>query len=79
MNDRTFDGSDGSAEPKRLTAAAFADLGQGQIAYVKALVTDAGTLWAIHGANGDPLAVMDSRDIALAALRQNDLEAFGVH
>ncbi len=79
MNDRTFDGSDRAAAASLLTATAFADLGQGQIAYIKALVTDGGTMWAIHGANGDPLAVMDSRDVALAALRQNDLEAFGVH
>lgn len=63
----------------QMSAAALSELGQGQIAYIKPLATDAGTLWAIHAANGDPLAVLESRDIALAALRQNDLEPFGIH
>lgn len=69
----------GSAAARRMSVAALTELGQGQIAYVKPLVTDAGTLWAIHSASGEPLAMMESREVALAALRQNDLESFGTH
>jgi hypothetical protein len=72
-------GGTSAAADMPMTTATFTDLGQGHVAYIKKLVTEAGTLWAIHAANGEPLAVMESRDVALSVLRQNDLEPTGLH
>lgn len=79
MTNTNSDAQSRSDGARQMSPAALAELGQGQIAYIKLLVTEAGKMWAVHAANGDPLAVMESRDVALAALRQNNLEAFGTH
>ncbi|RMG09395.1 MAG: DUF1150 family protein [Planctomycetota bacterium] len=55
-------------------------LGLQQIAYVKPIKDgDETTVFAIHAADGTQLAVLPNRDIALAMIRQNDLEPFSVH
>ena len=54
-------------------------LGLQEMAYVKPVVVDGQTAYAVHAADGREVAVMPSRDVALAAIRQNDLEPLSVH
>lgn len=54
-------------------------LGLEQVAYVRPVAVDGGTAYAIHAADGTEITVMASRDSALAAIRQNDLEPLSVH
>jgi hypothetical protein len=57
----------------------LASLGLQEVAYVKAVSTDGGVAYAVHAADGTEIAVMADRDIAFAAIRQNDLRPFSVH
>ena len=61
------------------TAANLAHWGVNVVAYVKKIETEGGTAYAIHAANGEPLGLAGSRDVAFAGLRQNDLEPISVH
>ena len=54
-------------------------LGLQEVAYVKPVVVDGQAVYAVHAADGREVAVMPSRDVALAAIRQNDLEPLSVH
>ena len=62
-----------------LTAADLAHWGVNVVAYVKKVEIEGGTAYAIHAANGEPLGLAGSRDVAFAGLRQNDLEPASVH
>ena len=62
-----------------LTAADLELWGVNAVAYVKKIETDTGVAYAIHAANGEPLGLAGSRDVAFAGLRQNDLEPASVH
>ncbi len=54
-------------------------LGLQEVAYVKAVVVDGQPAYAVHAADGREVAIMSSRDVALVAIRQNDLEPLSVH
>ena len=62
-----------------LSPMALAALGTGYIAYVKRVTVDEHTAYAVHGADGSPLAMAASRDVAFALIRQNELEPVSVH
>ena len=72
-----------------LSHDAMLALGMQQVAYLKPLdqafadaafpITGAVRPYAIYAADGNRLAVMPSRDLAEAALRQYDLEPLSVH
>lgn len=76
-----------------LTEDQLAQLGEGLIAYVKAIRSDdVGTmfpeipgvepgmqLFALLGANGRPLILTDSRDAAVANAMQNELHMVSLH
>ncbi len=49
------------------------------LAYVKPMDLDGKTVFSIHAADGDPLAVVAERDIAYAMVLKNDLEPLSVH
>lgn len=49
------------------------------VAYVKAVVVDAQPMYAIHGGDGSALAMAPTRDLALAAIRQNGMEPVDAH
>lgn len=62
----------------------FEGLGLNDVAYVKQVKADDGTgesvgAWAIHAANGEALAMAASRELALASIIQNDMEAVSAH
>jgi hypothetical protein len=63
----------------QLSAQAFAALGLQDVAYVKPVERDGKTMIAVHAADGMELALAESRDVAIAFIRQNDLEAVSAH
>ena len=68
------------AEAKRidirhLTVEQLAGLGVSQIAYVKPVMMNGTRAFAIHAADGTPMAMADSSDIAIAAIHQHEMLA----
>jgi len=76
-----------------MTRSEFAQLGDGEVAYIKQLDPDAAErlfpalsdapkgidLFALLGADGTPLALTDSRNAAIANAIENDLVPVSVH
>ena len=54
-------------------------LGLQEVAYIKPVIVHGKAAYAIHSADGREVAIMASRQVALAAIRQNDLEPLSVH
>jgi hypothetical protein len=79
--------------PAHISVEALAQLGDGRIAYVKAIRSeDVATLFpqapaiapglqlfALHAADGTPIMVTDSREAAVANAWSHELEAVSVH
>lgn len=80
-------------QAKQISQAQLAHIGEGAVAYVREMVSDdlkskfpglpeiaPGTkLWAVFGANGQPILLSDKRDTAVAGAFQNDLTPVAVH
>jgi hypothetical protein len=64
---------------RHLTVEQLAGLGVSQIAYVKPVLTNGTITFAIHAADGTPMAMADTRDVAVAAIRQHEMLATLVH
>lgn len=76
-----------------MTPGALAALGDGKLAYVKAIRSDdvprifpgapaldpGLDLFALLGADGSPIMITDSRDAALANAWEHDLETVSIH
>ncbi|MDP6239324.1 MAG: DUF1150 family protein [Alphaproteobacteria bacterium] len=58
---------------------ALASLGLPVLAYVKPIAVDGGVAYAVHGADGRQLAVLPSREEAIGAAIQNELEPLSLH
>ena len=79
-------------EPK-VSLEALAALGEGHLAYVKQIrsedvpglfpqapeIAPGVTLFALHGADGTPIMLTDSREAAIANAWSNELQAVSVH
>jgi hypothetical protein len=81
--------------PTEITAEALAHLGDGQLAYVKAIRSEdvaamfpqmqvpklapGVMLFALHAADGTPIMLTDSREAAVANAWSQELEAVSVH
>jgi hypothetical protein len=72
-----------SAQPlfdlHHLTEAQLAQLGLSQIAYVRQVVVDGTAGFAIHAADGTPMALAGDRDLAIAAILQHEMVPALVH
>ena len=65
---------------QHMSSGDFAAFGLSDVAYVRQIKTEEGEVaFAIHAADGRAVAVMADRDVAFAAIRQNDLEPVSVH
>jgi hypothetical protein len=64
---------------RRLSAEQLGQLGVSQIAYVKPVMLNGAVAFAIHAADGTPMAVADDRDLAIAAVRQHEMVPTLVH
>ena len=62
-----------------LSVEQLAELGVAQIAYVRKVITHDGPAIGVFAANGAPLAVASSVDLARAAIVQNDMAPVSVH
>ena len=68
-----------SLDLRQMTSREFAALGIEYVAYVKPIDVDGRAAFAVHAANGRQVAVVDTREVAMATVRQNDLEPLSVH
>lgn len=64
---------------KNISAKEFALWGIQDIAYIRPVTVEGHKAYAVHAADGTPVAVMNTPEIATAAIRQNDLEPVSVH
>jgi hypothetical protein len=88
MNMNSGDQPDGSTAPvkevvafdvRHLSEQQLAALGVSHIAYVKPVMVDGVQGFAIHAADGTPMAVAGNRDVAVAAVMQHEMLALSVH
>ena len=64
---------------RHMSSHELALLGMQDLAYVKAVFVNGVTAFAVHAADGTQVAVLPDRDVALATVRQHDLEPLSVH
>ena len=64
---------------KQLPNPEFVTLGIQNLAYIKPVTVNDHLAFAIHAADGTPMAVVNDRMIAEAAVRQHELEPVSVH
>lgn len=64
---------------RHMTEQQLAALGVSHIAYIKPVVVDGAQGFAIHAADGTPMAVAGDRDIAVAAILQHEMHPLSVH
>lgn len=74
----TPDNNSGNRE-SLMTSQAFLALGSMHVAYIKLVIVDGASVYAIHAADGQELAVFNEREVAFVAARRNDLEPVSVH
>lgn len=63
----------------QITQSQLAELGLAQIAYVKQVIVDGEACFAIHAADGTPLALSDGLDSAVGAIIDHDMVPTMVH
>ncbi len=64
---------------RHMSSRELALFGMQDLAYVKPVLVNGVTAFALHAADGTQIAVMPDREIALATIRQHDLEPLSVH
>jgi len=64
---------------RHLSEEQLATLGMSHIAYVKPVVINGVAGFAIHAADGTPMAVAGDRDVAVAAIVQHEMHPLSVH
>jgi hypothetical protein len=84
MNTKSHDGT-ADAFPglvldiHHISAAQLASLGMQELAFVKPVMTENGPAFAIHAADGTPMALASSADLAAAAIIQHEMQPARVH
>jgi hypothetical protein len=68
-----------SFDVRHLSEQQLAALGVSRIAYVKPVMVNGVQGFAIHAADGTPMAVAGDRDVAVAAVAQHEMLAVSVH
>lgn len=64
---------------RHLTPEQLASLGVSHVAYVKPVVVNGMQGFAIHAADGTPMAVAGDREVAIAAIMQHEMHPLSVH
>jgi hypothetical protein len=64
---------------KQMSAREMALLGMQDLAYIKRVIVDGATGYAVHAADGTEIAVLADREVAFATVRQHDMEPVSVH
>jgi len=69
----------GRFDIRHISTEQLAQLGMQQIAYVKPVVVNGTAAFAIHAADGTPMAIAGELDVALAAIMQHEMVPAQVH
>lgn len=64
---------------RHLTQTQLMELGVSELAYVKPVLVEGSRAYAIHAADGSPMAVTEDREVAIAAIRQHEMVPAMVH
>jgi hypothetical protein len=64
---------------RHISAAQLAQRGMQQVAYVKQVEVDGNQGFAIHAADGTPMAVAGDREVAIAAILEHEMVPAQVH
>jgi hypothetical protein len=64
---------------RHMSARDLALFGVQDLAYIKRVMVDGTTGYAVHAADGTQIAMLADRDVAFATVRQHDLEPVSVH
>jgi hypothetical protein len=64
---------------RHLSVEDLARLGVSQIAYVKPVMMNGSPAFAIHAADGTPMAVTGNREVAISAILQHEMLPTLVH
>lgn len=64
---------------KQMSAHELALFGMQDLAYIKAVVVDGSSGYAVHAADGTQIAMLSNREVAFVTVRQHDLEPVSVH
>lgn len=64
---------------RNISSRELAVFGMQDLAYVKPVVVNGVTAFAVHAADGTQVAVLPDLEIARATVRQHDLELLSVH
>jgi hypothetical protein len=64
---------------RHLSEGQLAALGVSEIAYVRPVVANGVPAFAIHAADGTPMAIAADAEVAMAAIRQHGMEPVRVH
>ena len=64
---------------RHLTEDQLMQLGMAHLAYVKPVVLNGQTAFAIHAADGSPMAMAADCDLAMAAIVQHEMQPAMVH
>ena len=80
-NDTTKSSRDGSSTlmSAPMSPGDFTEWGVAHVAYIKPIILEDKTAYAIFAANGLQLGMADSLNVAGAVVVQNDLEPVNVH
>ncbi len=70
---------EGTIDIRHLSTTQLAQLGMAQLAYIKAIEVNGAPGFAIHAADGTPMAVAVDRDVAIAAIVQHEMMPALVH
>ena len=69
----------GSFDVRHLSEKQLAALGVSHIAYLKPIMVNGAVGFAIHAADGTPMAVAGNREVAVAAVVQHEMLPLSVH
>ena len=64
---------------RHLSTRELRALGVSEIAYIKPVTVDGEAVFAIHAADGTPMALTGDREVALAAVLQQQMVPTSVH
>jgi hypothetical protein len=64
---------------RQITSQQLAQLGMQQLAYIKPAVVNGSACFAIHAADGTPLAMAGGLDIAIQAVVEHEMVPARVH
>ena len=80
-----IDSADTTVQPgaridvRHITPDQLQQLGVSQLAYVKPVFLNGAAMFAIHAADGSPMAVAEDRNVAMAAIVEHEMIPTLVH